>query len=145
MSQIKVLITDSIGGSETIQSPSSTTPVSSTINHKNGSIKTKEVQQNKLLSKGMAAATMIGSQALSYTTSNIGKWTGSIRMQQNVNNVSEIVSIGALAYASMPMALAYVGITLAKTAIDTSYEQRWDTYYKEEARKRAGELKGRGR
>lgn len=145
MSQIKVLITDSIGGSETIQSPSSTTPVSSTINHKNGSIKTKEVQQNKLLSKGMAVATMIGTQALSYTTSNIGKWTGSSRTQQNINNALEVVSIGAMAYASMPIALAYVGINLAKTAIDTSYEQRWDALSKENARKRAGELKGRGR
>lgn len=144
MSQIKVLITDDTGGSEKVESPSST-PVSTTINKKNGSVNSKDVKENQALSKGLAVATMVGSQAFSYMTSNVGKWTGSTRTQTTVNNVMELVSIGAMAYASLPMAIACVGVNIAKTAIDTNYEQKWDAYSKEYARKRAGELKGRGR
>lgn len=144
MSQVKVLITDDRGNGESVSSVS-TQPVNTTINKKNGSINSKEVKDKKEKSKAMAVATMIGSQAFSYMTSNVGKWTGSTKSQTQINNALELVSIGAMAYASTPIALAYVGINLAKTAIDTGYEQRWDAYSKEEARKRAGELKGRGR
>jgi hypothetical protein len=144
MSQVKVLITDDRGNGESVSSVSAQ-PVNTTINKKNGSVNSKEVKDKKEKSKAMAVATMIGSQAFSYMTSNVGKWTGSTKSQTQINNALELVSIGAMAYASMPIALAYVGINLAKTAIDTGYEQRWDAYSKEEARKRAGELKGRGR
>lgn len=144
MSQVKVLITDDRGNGESVSSVSAQ-PVNTTINKKNGSVNSKEVKDKKEKSKAMAVATMIGSQAFSYMTSNVGKWTGSTKSQTQINNALELVSIGAMAYASTPIALAYVGINLAKTAIDTGYEQRWDTYSKEEARKRAGELKGRGR
>ena len=144
MSQIKVLITDNTGGSEKVESPSST-PVSTTINKKNGSVNSKDVKENKDKSKSLAVASMVGSQAFSYMTSNVGKWTGSTRTQTTVNNGMELVSIGAMAYASLPMAIACVGVNIAKTAIDTNYEQKWDAYSKEYARKRAGELKGRGR
>lgn len=144
MSQVKVLITDDRGNGESVSSVSAQ-PVNTTINKKNGSINSKEVKDKKEKSKAMAVATMIGSQAFSYMTSNVGKWTGSTKSQTQINNALELVSIGAMAYASMPIALAYIGINLAKTAIDTGYEQRWDAYSKEEVRKRAGELKGRGR
>ena len=145
MSQVKVLITDDRGTSDSVISGSSAQPVSTTINQKNGSINSKEVKESKLMSKGIAVATMVGSQAFSYMTSNVGKWTGSTRTQTVVNNMMELVSIGAMAVASWPMAIACVGVNIAKTAIDTNYEQKWDAYSKEYARKRAGELKGRGR
>lgn len=144
MSQIKVLITDNTGGSETVQSPSST-PVSTTINKKNGSVNSKDVKENQALSKGLAVATMVGTQAFNYMTSNVGKWTGSTSTQTTINNMMEMVSIGAMAYVSLPMAIACVGVNIAKTAIDTNYEQKWDAYSKEYARLRAGEMKGMGR
>lgn len=144
MNQIKILITDDTGGSETVQSPSSL-PVSTTVNKKTGSVNTPNVKENQALSTSMAIATMVGSQAFSYMTSNVGKWTGSTRSQIAVNNVMEIVSIAAMAYVNPAMAIASVGINIAKTAIDTSYEQKWDALSKENARKRAGELKGLGR
>lgn len=145
MSQIKVTITDETNvNSDTIHS-SSSTPVNTTINSKNGSLKSKDVQQNQALSKGMAVASMVANQTFSYMTSNVGKWTGSSRMQTNINNAQQLVSIGAMAYVSWPVALAYVGLNVATTAMDTAYEQQWDSYSKEYARKRAGELKGRGR
>ena len=143
MSQIKVLITDETGGSSSVSS-SSTTPVSSTVNA-NGKVKSKEVKQSDDNSKGLAIASMVAQQTFNYMTSNVGKWTGSTVKQQQVNNAMQLISIGAMAYISPAIAIANVGINLATTAIDTAYEQRWDSYSKEYARKRAGELKGRGR
>lgn len=143
MSQIKVTITDETGGSTSVSS-SSTTPVSSTVNA-NGKVKSKEVKQSDDNSKSLAVATMIAQQTFNYMTSNIGKWTGSTRLQTGVNNAMQVFSIGAMAYVSPVIAVANVGINLATTAIDTAYEQKWDSYSKEYARKRVGELKGRGR
>lgn len=143
MSQIKVLITDETGGSSSVSS-SSAKPVSSTINS-NGKVKSKEVKQSDDNSKSLAVATMIAQQTFNYMTSNIGKWTGSTRKQTAINNTMQLVSIGAMAYVSPVVAVANVGINLATTAMDTAYEQKWDAYSKEYARKRAGELKGRGR
>lgn len=143
MSQIKVLITDETGGSTSVSS-SSAKPVSSTVNA-NGKVKSKEVKQSDDNSKGLAVASMVASQTFNYMTSNVGKWTGSTAKQQQVNNAMQLISIGAMAYISPAIAIANVGINLATTAIDTAYEQRWDSYSKEYARKRAGELKGRGR
>jgi hypothetical protein len=143
MSQIKVLITDETGGSSSVSS-SSTKPVSSTVNA-NGKVKSKEVKQSDDNSKSLAVATMIAQQTFNYMTSNIGKWTGSTRLQTGVNNAMQVFSIGAMAYVSPVIAVANVGINLATTAMDTAYEQQWDSYSKEYARKRVGELKGRGR
>jgi hypothetical protein len=144
MSQIKVTITDETGGASSVSS-SSSTPSNTTINTKNGSINSKEVKQNQAFSKSLAVASMIGSQAFNYMTSNVGKWTGSTQKQNQVNNAMQLVSIGAMAYVSPALAIANVGINLATTAMDTAYEQRWDRYAKDNARKRAGEVKGRGR
>lgn len=143
MSQIKVLITDETGGSTSVSS-SSAKPVSSTVNA-NGKVKSKEVKQSDDNSKDLAVATMIAQQTFNYMTSNVGKWTGSTQKQTAINNAMQLVSIGAMAYVSPIVAVANVGINLATTAMDTAYEQKWDAYSKEYARKRAGELKGRGR
>lgn len=143
MSQIKVLITDETGSVSSISS-SSSKPVSSTVNA-NGKVKSKEVKQSDDNSKSLAVATMIAQQTFNYMTSNIGKWTGSTRLQTGVNNAMQVFSIGAMAYVSPVIAVANVGINLATTAMDTAYEQQWDSYSKEYARKRVGELKGRGR
>ena len=143
MSQIKVTITDETGSSSSVSS-SSTTPVSSTVNA-NGKVKSKEVKQSDDNRNSLAVATMIAQQTFNYMTSNIGKWTGSTRLQTGVNNAMQVFSIGAMAYVSPVIAVANVGINLATTAMDTAYEQQWDSYSKEYARKRVGELKGRGR
>lgn len=143
MSQVKVLITDTRGTSDSVSSSSSS--VNSTINPENGSIKSKEVKDKQKFSKSLAVASMVTSQTFNYMTSNIGKWTGSTARQNAVNNVMQLVGIGAMAYVSPAIAIANVGINLATTSLDTAYEQKWDSYSKEYARKRAGELKGRGR
>ena len=144
MSQIKVLITDERGNLESTSSPSST-PVNSSVNAKTGSINSKEVKENQKSSKALAVASMVAQQSFNYMTSNIGKWTGSTEKQTRVNNAMQTVAITSMFYISPAVAVASVGINIATTAMDTAYEQRWDSYAKEYARKRAGELKGRGR
>lgn len=143
MSQIKVTITDERGNVESVGS-TTTSATNKTIS-KQGSIKSKEVKKNQTESKALAVASMISNQSFNYMKSNVGKWTGSTRTQTQVNNAMQLASLGAMLYVSPAIAVANVGLNLATTAMDTAYEQRWDKYAKEQAQKRAGELKGRGR
>lgn len=141
MAQIKVLITDTTGANEQVSvSSSGANGVNNTIASNNDS----NVADNKKSSKMLAAATMIGSQALNYTTSNIGKWTGDSRNQTKVNNIGQIITLGAMAYASPYLALAVAAINIGTTTADEMYERKWETKRSELARARAGELKGRG-
>jgi hypothetical protein len=144
MSQIKVTITDETGGSSSVSS-SSSTPSNTTINKKNGSIKSKEVKKNQDDSKSLAIASMIGSQSFNYMSSNVGKWTGSTQTQTNISNAVQLNSIVAMAYVSPAIAIANIGVNLATTVMNTTYEQKWDAYQKEYNRIRVGEAKGRGR
>lgn len=145
MSQIKVVITDDRGASESVTNSSSlTTPVSSTINTSNGSIKSQEVKQNQKSSKALATASVVASQAFNYMTSNIGKWTGSTRKQTAVNNMQQVVNTGAMFFINPMMAIVNVGMNIATTAMDTAFEQKWDANQKEYNRAKVGELKGMG-
>lgn len=144
MSQIKVTITDETGGTSSVSS-SSSTPVSTTINKKNGSINSKEVKESQAFSKSLAVASMAASQTFNYMTSNVGKWMGSTRTQTTINNTMQLVGIGAMAYISPVIAVANIGLNLGATALDTAYEQIWDAKQKNYNKLRVGELKGRGR
>lgn len=144
MSQIKVLITDETNSSGSTSSVGGSATKSSLVNEK-GKIKSSDVASSDKSSKSLAVASMIATQMFNYATSNVGKWTGSTRKQTSINNARQIIGIGAMAYVSPLVAIANVGVNLATTAIDTAYEERWDRYSKENARRKAGELKGRGR
>lgn len=144
MSQIRVTITDN-RSSEVVEGGSTLTTATSTAINSKGALNQKEAKQNGKSSQGLAVASMIASQTFNYMTSNVGKWTGSTRTQTQVNNAMQLVSLGAMVYVNPMIAVANIGANLAQTAMDTAYEQRWDRYAKEQAQKRAGELKGRGR
>lgn len=143
MSQIRVYITDDTNNSESVNGTGTTTRSGAVTSQ--AQIKTSQVKENNSKSQALAVASMVATQSFNYMTSNVGKWTGSTRTQTNINNVMQAVSIGAMAYINPLLAVANVGINLGTTALNTAYEQRWDSYNKEYARKRAGELKGRGR
>lgn len=76
--------------------------------------------------KAIAIASMVGSRSLSYISSNVGKWTGNRRNQTAVNNIQQVIGIGAMAVASWQMALASVALNIATTAMDTYHDQKWD-------------------
>lgn len=142
MSEIRVLITNKAGSSESIES--SSTKVSSNIVDKNGKIKSKEVKESGKSSQALAVASMVASQSFNFMTSNVGKWTGSTKAQTTVNNAMQLVGLGAMAYINPYIALATAAINIGTTAIDTAYEQKWDTRNSEYQKARVGELKGRG-
>ena len=144
MSQIRVTITDERSGQESVSGGATTTTTNGAVTS-NKVIKDTKVKENANNSQALAIASMVASQSFSYMTSNVGKWTGSTQKQTAVNNAMQLVSIGAMAYINPALAVVNVGLNLATTAIDTAYEQKWDRYSKDYARKRAGELKGRGR
>lgn len=98
-----------------------------------------ETANNMAKVKAIGVAAMMGGKTLlSYTASNIGKWTGNSRNQTRVDNIQQIVGIGAMAVVSWPVALASVGIKMATTAIDTGFEQKWDKRQSQANLARAG-------
>lgn len=132
MAQIKVAISDNRGSVETVQT--NETDVAATL----------EQKEAKKSSKSLAVAAMVGSQALNYTTSNIGKWTGSQKTQTAINNVMQLGTLGMMAYVNPVLAITTAVSNIAITALNTSYEQKWDARQKEYNRIKVGELKGMG-
>lgn len=104
----------------------------------NATPKTAEAIKNIKSSKGMAIASMIGSRAFSYTTSNVGKFTGNSRAQDTTNNALQVVSLGAITYANPYIAAATIAIQLATTASNNSWDMKNDQYRVSMERAKAG-------
>lgn len=135
MAQLKVVISDETSSEQVSLGGTAVSPKKAVNNL---SPKTNEVRQNKASQKAIALASMIGQQSFSYVTSNVGKWTGNQRNQTIVNNIVQLGSLAAMAYVSPGLALATFGMSIATTAMDTAYEQKWDRANSEQALARAG-------
>lgn len=91
-------------------------------------------------SKSMAGVvgTMIAMRSINYVTSNVGKWTGSTRNQQVVNNVKQLIGYG-VAFAVNPIlgavTVALDGVT---NALDYAYERKWEKIRVEQAQVKTG-------
>ena len=144
MSQIKVLITDETGQSSSI-SGSTSTKATNGATTPNQVIKNQSIAENQQSSESLAYMVMAGQQVLNYTTSNIGKWTGSTRTQTGINNTTQLIGTIGMIATNPVVGVINTAITLGTTGLNTAYEQREDAYAKEYARKRVGEVKGRGR
>ena len=86
----------------------------------------------------MVVAGMVASRSFNYITSNVGKWTGNSRNQETVNNIRQVVSLGASAVVSPWLTLAMAGMQLGTTAMDTSYQLKLDEINARGRRLRAG-------
>lgn len=109
-----------------------------------------QVSANRGKSYAIAAAVMVGQQAIRYTTSNIGKWTGNSRSQKSFNNMQEVIGLGVMAYTNPYLAIATVGVKMATTMVDSIFDAKWDNIRTNANAKRAGyssynELVGRKR
>lgn len=98
----------------------------------------------------ISAATMVGKQAVSYISSNVGKWTGNSHNQTIVNNVMEVAGLGIVAAQSPFMAVAIAGVKIGTTALETYQEQYRDSLRSRRDYLKAGyrnyeELKGNKR
>lgn len=139
MAELQVVIKDESGNqTTTTASPQVENPTPTQNINTVASAKTKEAKETKASSNGMAIASMIGSQAFNYTTSNIGKWTGSSKTQNGINTIKQIGGIAAMAYMNPYMALANVAIQMGTTAIDSAFELRVDKLSSNQRLARAG-------
>lgn len=100
--------------------------------------KNQVADRNKKGVQGMAIASMIASRTLSYTTSNIGKWTGNSRNQETVNNIMQVGGIAAAAYVNPYLALAVAAIQVGTTAIDAAWTNKQETLKSNVRKLRAG-------
>lgn len=133
---IKITITDETGratreevSNESLTTQTATEKVSPT---------TTTGATNKMKSKGVAIGAMVASKSFSYVTSNIGKWTGSNARQQTINNIQQGASIAMLAAINPYVAIASVGLNIATTIIDETYERKWSERSARQAQARAG-------
>lgn len=133
MSQIKLTISDERASVETITTGTQTTTGTS--------VEKKSAEKS---AKGLIVASTLVNQAVNFTTNNIGKWTGSTQRQQSINNVSQLGTLAGLGVVSPALALATFVANTSITAINTSYEQKWDTKQQQYNRAKVGELKGFG-
>ena len=137
MSEIKVTITDNgtqSTTSKTIQQRANTTKeATEKLDPKN-----EASTQTKKDSQVMVVAGMVASRSFNYITSNVGKWTGNSRNQETVNNIRQVVSLGASVVVSPWLTLAMAGMQLGTTAMDTSYQLKLDEINARGRRLRAG-------
>lgn len=137
MSEINVTITDNGTQSTTsksIQQRANTTKqAAEKLDPKN-----EASTQSKRDSQAMIVAGMVASRSFNYITSNVGKWTGNSRNQETVNNVRQVISLGASTAVSPWLTIAMSGVQLGTTAIDTSYQLRLDEVNARARRLRAG-------
>lgn len=136
MAQIDVVVKDETGHESTTAIGNNANTPQKAAN--NVDPKNQSAKNNKANSKALAAASMIGSQAFRYVTSNIGKWTGNSRNQTAVNNAMQVVSLGAMTYVNVYAALAVAAIQVGTTVADNYYEQKWQERKANARRLRAG-------
>jgi|LGVF01.2.fsa_nt_gb hypothetical protein len=74
----------------------------------------------------ISGALLIGKEAWSFATSNIGKYTGDAKLQQKVNKALEYVGYSALIAAS-PV-IGSISLIASKTndLLDLQYQRKWD-------------------
>lgn len=89
---------------------------------------TKEKQQSQAKTNvgntlGVVMATMVAKQTLNYATSNIGKWSGSTRLQSKVNDakslIGDVISIGGSIATGNPVIIA---TTLVSKTVETGFK-----------------------
>jgi hypothetical protein len=65
-------------------------------------------------------------EATNYATSNVGKWTGNSHNQQRMNNTSQGISLGILAYTNPGQAALSVITNVSTTLLNNAWEQKWE-------------------
>jgi len=98
----------------------------------------KGLNVNKNMIKGLAGAAAVGSQAISFATSNIGTFTGSSRIQENVNMGLKMAGHATHIAISPITGVIGLGMDIAKSAIMYNYNKKWEERELENARLKVG-------
>lgn len=102
------------------------------------SLPNQQAQANKSSSAMTSVATMIAMRSISYTTSNVGKWTGNSRNQIMVNNAEKAVGYAAAFAANVYVGIATVALDVGTTAASYIYDNAWNTYSSRQAQAKYG-------
>ena len=141
MSEVRVIIQDTLGGQEQVTKQVNTTK-GVTTTAKSVQEATSVNKATALISdksvRAIAGAAIVVKQIENYCTSNVGKWTGNQHNQQVVNDAKEMVGYGMMAIYNPVAALASFGFRVATTAIDNAWEQKWDNLASQRKLARAG-------
>ena len=65
-------------------------------------------------------------QAVNYSTSNIGKWTGNSHYQQVINNGMQAADFGIMAITNQWQAAISIATGTSTTLLNNLWEQKWD-------------------
>lgn len=131
---IKVIISDETGREQVEIGTGGPAP--------NESVSNKQVKANDRSNMIAAAATYTAMQTLSYTTSNIGKYTGNQKIQTTINNAKRVASYGVAWAANPYLGLAVVAMDGATSIADYMWEKKWDERKSAVALARTGDLGG---
>lgn len=83
-------------------------------------------------------AVSIGKSYIKYGLSNVGKWTGNSKYQSMVNNTTEVIGLGILAFANPFAAVAAVAIKAGTTFINGKFDEYLEGVKSTRALNRAG-------
>ena len=141
MSEVRVIIQDTLGGQEQITKQVNTTKgvkTSANAIKEATSVSGEASAINTKNAKAILGAAVVGKQALNYTTSNVGKWTGSQHNQQVVNDVKEVAGYGMLFAVNPLAAITSLSFKVATTAADSVWENKQNEYASQRKLARAG-------
>jgi len=141
MSEVRVTITDELGGRETItkSTASASKPAITTTNVKDV-IATTNATQNSISLKqitSLAAASMT-MQVVKYGISNVGKWTGNSHNQAVINNGMQMLGYGFMLAKNPIMGGVTLGVQIGLTSFDYSLELKGERIASERRLARAG-------
>ena len=105
------------------------------------SLPNQQAKSNKSTGMALTIGTMIAMRAVSYATSNVGKWTGNSRNQRIVNDATKAVGYAAAFAANVYVGIATVALDVGSTAMNYLFDNYWQQQASEQARAKFG---GRG-
>lgn len=143
--EVKVIITDSRGNSSIEDGyPSQpTNPYNQTTNlkKKNAAVNTSSSDVSRASLTEIGAVTYLVStakQAGSMALANVGRYTGSVQTQIQVNNVMQTIGLGVALYSHPIAALTSIAFSATQTIMDENFRQKQENMQLSISRARAG-------
>lgn len=127
---IKVLLTDDTG--------TATIKAGNVANNNPNKSINPSAKENKKASMAQTVTHLVAMRAISYSTSNVSKWTGSRRTQNIVNATKTAVGYGIATAVNPILGAVTVGLDGVTTVMDYMYENKWNNIKAEQAQARAG-------
>lgn len=87
----------------------------------------------------------IGTESVSFLTSNVGRWTGSKVQQNNINNAMKVIGYAGAFMANPVMAGIMLAVDIVTSAYDYTYELNLKNMEASENARRLGTLNNRSR